>query len=78
MMPAFAGRMPRPLFALDTSLVWMSRTDVPPAALGWDRGFESGSLQRRVSNEPAEELSGFWAPPRENRLRSSRARHLVP
>jgi hypothetical protein len=42
MMPAFAGRMPRPLFALDLSC-WMSRIDVPPAALGWDRGFESGS-----------------------------------
>jgi hypothetical protein len=28
------------------------RPYVPPQAAGWDRGFESGSLQRRVTGEP--------------------------
>jgi hypothetical protein len=31
-----------------TSLNWSEADYVPPAAVGWDRGFESGSLQRRV------------------------------
>jgi hypothetical protein len=35
-----------------TSLAWSEAECVPPLAAGWDRRFESGSLQRRVRCEP--------------------------
>jgi hypothetical protein len=38
------------VFALDLSL-GVRRIDVPPAAVRWDRRFESGSIQRRVQCE---------------------------
>jgi hypothetical protein len=66
------------VFALDlsrfsTSLAWSELDYVPPLAAGWDRGFESGSLQRGVYCELA-----FGRTCRKEASRSTRSRAFMP